>query len=137
MAEDITDEQVMQQLAQLAETATVQEEKHNAHTFLNAVATSEDTIKVGFLKEEEVGIPKLSVRTLKELELYASEISCDDGWASFFNKRAEILTSTSLSKNAKLLELAIVQRREVANVSKPERKVNKKWFQRKNTGPEM
>ncbi len=132
MAEEYTEEQVMQQLAQLANTTAVAEEKHSAHAFLHAVATSDDTIKVGNLKEEEVGIPKLSVRTLKELELYSREIADDDGWADFFKKKAEILTSTSLSKDAKLLDLSVVNRVETANVTKPPRKVNKKWFQKKS-----
>ena len=132
MVEDITDEQVMDQLTRLADTATIQEEKHNAHTFLNAVATSEDTLKVGYLKEEEVGIPKLSVRTLKELALYSTDIANNVVWAEYFDKRAEILTSTSLSKDAKLLELAVIQRREIANVTPTPRKVNKGWFGKKN-----
>jgi len=132
MAGEISDEQVLEQLSQLAETATVAEEKHNTHTFLNAVATSEDTVKLGYLKEEEVGIPKLSMRTLKELALYCREVGDEDDWADYFDKRAEILTSTSLSKDAKLIELAIVQRREVANVTKQPRKVNKSWFKSKS-----
>jgi len=132
---DIANEEVMKQLYQLAETTAVAEEKHNAHTFLNSVATSEDTTRVGFLKEEEVGIPKLSIRTLKELELYCREIADDNGWADFFQKRSEILTSTSLSKEAKLLDLAVMQRREFTNATKPPRKVNKGWFGQRKSAP--
>ena len=136
--ETITDEQVMQQLTQLAETAAVAEDKHNTHAFLHAVATAEDTTKVGYLKEEEVGIPVLSQRTLKELELYSRDIAGDDAWATFFQKKAEILTSTSLSRDAKLLDLSVVSRVESANVTKaPPRKVNKKWFGKKNPEQQM
>lgn len=136
MVDDLTDEQVLSRLAELGETATVPEEKHNVHAFLHAVATAEDTTKVGFLKEEEVGIPKLSIRTLKELALYSKDIADDESWADYFEKRAEIITSTSLSKDAKLLELAVVHRQEMANVSKP-RKINKSWFKKKQPGTEV
>ena len=136
--EEVSDAQVMEQLSRLAETATVQEEKHNAHTFLNKVVEEEDTTKLGFLKEEEVGIPRLSARTLKELALYSKEIGDEEEWATYFNRRSEILTSTSLSKDAKLIDLAIVQRREIANVSPRPRKVNKSWFGKKpSQSPEM
>lgn len=135
MADEITDADVMNQLAALAQTATVQEEKHNAHTFLNAVATAEDTTKVGFLKEEEVGIPKLSARTLKGLALYCKDIGGEDEWAEFFNKSAEILTSTSLSKDGFLDNLAIVQRREISNLTPKPRKINKGWFGRRKEVP--
>ena len=132
----ISDEQMMEQLSHLANTAAIAEEKHNAHKFLHSVATSEDTIKVGYLKEEEVGIPKLSVRTLKELQLYCEDVAGDDDWASYFKKRAEILTSTSLSKDAKLLDLAVVNRVETSNITKqPPRVQNKGWFRRRNPVP--
>jgi len=130
--EQLTDEQIMQQLANIAGN---QEEKHSTHAFLHSVATAEDTTKVGFLKEEEVGIPRLSERTLKELELYCRDIADDTGWGDYFAKRAEILTSTSLSKDAKLLNLSVVNRVETANMTETPRKVNKRWFQKKTPGP--
>ena len=51
-------------------------------------------------------------------------------------KQSEILTSTSLSKEAKLLELAVVSRREVADVTKKPRKENSSWFKRKKQTPD-
>jgi len=135
MGENYTEDEVMQQLAQLANTTAVAEEKHSTHAFLHAVATAEDTIKVGNLKEEEVGIPKLSERTLKELELYCRDIAGDDDWANYFAKRAEILTSTSLSKDAKLLDLSVINRVQTENITKQPRKENKKWFRKKVPEP--
>lgn len=126
-----------EQIQILANAATVPQDKQNTHSFLHAVATEEDTTKVGYLKEEEVGIPKLSQRTLKELALYCSNIANEGEWASYLNARAEILTSTSLSKDAKLLELAVVQRREVADVTKSKPKANKGWFKPKQQSPPM
>lgn len=138
MAESYTEEEVMQQLAQLANTTAVAEDKHSTHAFLHAVATADDTTRVGYLKEEEVGIPRLSQRTIKELELYSRDIADDSAWGNFFQKKAEILTATSLSKEAKLLDLSVVNRVETSNVSKsPPRKVNKRWFGRKDVAPQV
>jgi len=133
----MSDEDALRALDALANTTGGYKESLNTHTFLNAVATATDTIKVGNLKEEEVGIPKLSVRTLKELELYSKEVACDDDWASYFNKRAEILTSTSLSKEAKLLDLSVVNRVETANTTKQPRRENKSWFKRREQPQQM
>jgi len=129
-----TEEEVMQQLANIANS---QEEKHSTHAFLHSVATADDTTKVGYLKEEEVGIPKLSERTLKELELYSRDIADNAEWGDYFEKRAEILTSTSLSKDAKLLDLSVINRVQTENVTKEPRKPNKKWFQPKNRQPQV
>lgn len=134
---EYSEAETLEALQALANTTGVGNETLNTHTFLNAVATSNDTIKVGNLKEEEVGIPKLSIRTLKELELYSREIACDDDWASYFNKRAEILTSTSLSKDAKLLDLSVVNRVETANTTPRPRQKNKSWFKSKNQPEQM
>jgi hypothetical protein len=135
---ELTDEEVLERLEAAGGTAASPEERHNAHAFLHAVATSEDTLKTGYLKEEEVGIPKLSARTLKELALYSKQIGNEPEWSEFFDKSAEILTSTSLSKDAKLLELAVIQRREISNMSPQQpRKVNKRWFKKREPTPEM
>ena len=57
-----------------------------------------------------------------------------DYYGEYFRRKGEILTSTSLSKNAKLITLAItsMQKREMADTTKP-KKVNKGWF--KKSGP--
>jgi len=131
-----TEEQVAELLAH---TATIPDEKTNAHSFLKKVVETEDTTKVGYLREEEVGIPKLSMRTLKELELYCGDIADEDKWKDYFKKRAEILVSTSLSKDAKLIDLAILQRKEVGTIPgrTSQRKANKGWFRRKNTSSDQ
>lgn len=111
-------------------TAPSYEERQTVHTFLFNVATAKDTTKLGFLNDEEIGKPKLPQRTLKELALFCKEIMNQKEFGDFFEKEAEILTSTSLSKDAKLLTSAILQKREVADVSKP-KVVNKGWFKSK------
>jgi len=134
MEDQTIEDQLAAELDKLGVTASQEEEKHNTHRFLHDVATAEDTLKLGNLKEEEVGIPTLSVRTLKELQLYSEEIAGEKEWGGYFDKRAEILTSTSLSKDAKLIDLAVIKRSEVANVSKPRRKESKSWFKKKEPG---
>lgn len=113
------------------------EEKHNVHTFLHNVATSKDTTKTGNLKEEEIGKPLINARTLKGLALISDKILDSDFLKTYFEARSEILTSTSLSKDATLIKLAVVQRRELADLTKPERKENKGWFKKKNQEPEI
>lgn len=112
--------------------APIPEEKHNTHSFLHRVATADDTTKVGNLTSEEVGIPKLSLRALKNISLIGREIVNNDVIGDFFNKEAEILTSTSLSKDARLLTLAVIQKRIIEDETrKTNYKENKGWFKKK------
>ena len=130
MEEQLTpEEQVLLEEAMKSYGAPQPEEKHNVHTFLNKVATSIDTTKTGNLTHEEVGITPFSLRSFKQFSLDSSDLANDDIWAEYFRKEGEILTSTSLSKDAKLISLAVVQRRELADVTKP-RKENKGWFKK-------
>lgn len=106
------------------------EEKHNVHTFLNNVAKSPDTTKTGNVDEIECGFTPYSLRTYKQLELASSALCDDDIWADYFHKKGEILTATSLSKDAKLISLAVIQKREIADVTKKPMKENKGWFKK-------
>ena len=108
------------------------EEKHNIHTFLNTVSKSKDTTKTGFLTDLELGTTPYAERTYKNLELQSRELCNDNLWADYFKQKAEILTATSLSRNAKLLSLAVLQRRELADMTESEKKVNKGWFTKKD-----
>lgn len=94
------------------------DEKHNVHTFLNNVAKSQDTTKTGNLDVQEIGFTPYSLRTYKQLEIVAKDLCNDDLWGDYFKKKGEILTSTSLSKDAKLISLAVIQRRELSDITK-------------------
>jgi hypothetical protein len=106
----------------------------NVHAFLREVAAAKDTTKTGFLTAEELGTPELPNRTFKELALFCDDIGNMGFFSDYFIKRSEILTSTSLSKEAKLLELAVISRRQLEDVTKPKKKENKGWFKKKDKG---
>ncbi len=109
----------------------IPEKLHNVHTFLHNVAVSDDTTKLGNLNEIELGNPQLPLRTYKELALFSQEVANMGYFKEYFDKMGEVTTSTSLSKEAKLLELAVVTRREIADVSKRKVVQNKGWFGKK------
>jgi hypothetical protein len=107
------------------------EEKHNVHKFLSEISRSKDTTKTGNLGEQELVTTPYAERTYKRMQLDC-DVLCDDPiWADYFKNSAELVTATSLSKDGFLDKLAIVQRRELADVS-PERKPNSGWFSKKD-----
>lgn len=107
------------------------EVKHNVHTFLNTVLETPDTTKVGNLTPQELGMPRLPLRSDKELELFAREVMHNDFFALMFKQSAENTVATSLSKDAKLINLAVMQKRIIADETKP-KTVNRGWFSSKN-----
>jgi len=132
------DEELTQEELALLEDALksqgspAQDEKHNAHVFLNKVASSNDTTKTGNLGDEEIGVTPYSQRTYKKLQLLCDDLIDDEIWAEYFKKKSEILTATSLSRGGFLTGLAVVQRREIADVTKHPAQENKGWFRKKN-----
>lgn len=106
------------------------EQKQTAHSFLHAIATSDDTTKTGFLTDQEVGLPQHSVRTYKKCALIAEKIANNQKIQEYFTARAEIMTATSLSRRGFLAQLAVVQKRQLEDVTKPKRE-NKGLFKSK------
>jgi len=125
MNNDITEQEAQDMLRQFSES------RANMHTFFTNIVKTPDTTKTGNLNSEELGMPKLPVRTLKELALFSKEIANDDGWSDWFNKLSEIQTSTSLSKDALLVKLAVTSKKELADVT-PTKKANRGWFKSKS-----
>ena len=133
--ESISEEEKQQILAAMAKyPVATPDEKHNVHTFLNEVLKTKDTTKVGYLIENndynEIGRPSLSVRTAKELALFAEKIMENNLFKEYFLAEAENTLATSLSRNGKLISLAVIQKRIIADESKP-RTINKGWFKNK------
>jgi hypothetical protein len=135
MEEDTLTEEDIAKLSNLVGTTPTPEQQQNIHSFLHNVAVARDTTKTGNLSIEELGLPTLPLRTYKELSLFCREVADMDYYSDYFARKGEILTSTSLSKEAKLLGLAILQKREVADVTKTPRKPNRGWFKPKQNNP--
>jgi len=126
---EMSQEEIDARINSLIGTAPLPEEKQNVHTFLHNVAIAKDTTKLGYLTEDEIGLPKLPLRTYKELTLFCEVVLDKPYFAEYFRRKGEILTATSLSKEAKLLSLAVTTTRQVTGVpvEKP-RKENTGWF---------
>ena len=103
--------------------------KQNVHSFFTDIIKSDDTTKVGNLDEDELGKPKLPVRTYKELELFCRDIANNVVFADYLKNLSEIQTSTSLSKDGLLVRLSVTQKKELADVT-PSKKKNKGWFRK-------
>jgi hypothetical protein len=110
--------------------AQIPEEKNTLHTFLFRIATSDDTTKTGYLKEEELGTPEFSVRSNKSFALWSDKVIRNTYLKEFFEKDSEDTTSTSLSRDGFLDKLAVLTRKELADTTKKQA-VNKGWFRRK------
>ena len=106
------------------------EGKSNLHSFFTQVVKSNDTTKTGNLTQDELGIPHLPVRTFKELGLFCKDIAGMESFTEYFNGMSEIITSSSLSKDALLLKLSVTIKKELSDIS-PEKKTNSGWFKSK------
>lgn len=128
MSEDLSDADREELAKYLGYGSSAPETKHSVHAFLHNVATADDTTKLGFLKEEEIGMPRHPIRTYKLMGMFAEKVMGNNFLKEYFNAKSEIVTSTSLSREAKLLTLAVIQKREIADVTKQPRKANAGWF---------
>lgn len=99
----------------------------NTHTFFTDVIKSKSTTKTGNLDATELGFPRLTQRGLLELELFCKDIFVQPAWSNWFHNLAEIQTASSLSKNAILINLAVTNKKELADTT-PERKKNSGMF---------
>ena len=106
------------------------ESKSNVHQFFTKIVQNPDTTKTGNLTIEELGMPNLPVRSLKELEIFSKRVWKNSKFEEYFKDIAESVTATSLSKDAILIKLSVTQKRELADMT-PRRKVNRGWFGRR------
>ncbi len=127
MTDDITEQQAQDMLRQMGES------KQTLHSFFSKVIKSKSTTKVGNLGIEELGTPKLPVRTYLELEAFCDDVANDDSFSQYFQKIAEIQTGSSLSKEGFLMKLAVTMKKELADMS-PTKKKNTGWFKKKGGG---
>lgn len=133
----MTEDEQERYIQSLVGSTPTADPKHNVHTFLYGVATADDTLKLGNLNETEVGMPKLPVRTLKELQLFCNDVANMGYAGDYFGKKSEIMTASSLSKDAKLITLAISQKREIQQRLRGRTTTqNKSWFKKKDQATE-
>ena len=112
------------------------EGKSNLHSFFTKVIKSNNTTRTGNVTSEELGMTVLPVRTYKELSMFCDEVANMGVFSSYFDNMSEIITSTSLSKDALLLKLAVTIKKELSDVS-PTRKKNKGWFKKSSDAPQQ
>ena len=105
----------------------------NIHEFLTKVIQEKDTTKMGYLTQEELGNPHLTLRTYKALSIMAKTFNMPE-FAEYFEDMAiDVITSPSLSKNGFLMLLAITEKKRLeAILPSGEKRENKGWFKRKN-----
>ncbi len=65
------------------------------------------------------------------MALISNELMDNQTLSGYYTAKGEIITATSLSKNAKLINLSVIQKRVVEDETK-EKKQNKGWFKPKN-----
>lgn len=131
MNEELTDTEKEELKDILGYGGVADNSRQTVHSFLHNVATAKDTTKLGNLREEEIGLLSNPVRSFKHLALFSDSIMKNPELANFFNSSSEIGTATSLSRDGFLTKLAVVNRKEIADVTKP-RKENKGWFSKKD-----
>jgi len=105
----------------------MQDNKKTLFDFLNNIVKTENTTKVGNVSDDEIGMPKLPVRTNQELEIFCRDVANMPDFGLYFNRMNEATLASSLSRKGFLVRAAITTKKELADVS-PERKVNKGWF---------
>src|SRR4030042_1767437 len=112
--------------------SNIPDPKQNVHTFLFNVATADDTTKLGYLTEAELGNMLNPVRAFKHLAQFSKDIMANDNLSKYFLANSEIATSTSLSKHGFLVDRAVLQKRELKDSTGKPRKENSSWFKSKD-----
>lgn len=130
------DEEIKQMAKQEAEAEELKEfmrkmgvEEKGIDAFFLEIVRTDDTRKVGFITEDELGRPFIPVRTLFELANDCDLIPSMSSFSSDFRKQAENVLATSLSKEGFLIKARITQKKEF--LDKAKRKIKRGWFGRK------
>ena len=110
--------------------AAIPEDKHTLHTFLHRIATSDDTTKTGYLRDEELGTSEFPVRSYKSFALWSDKVIRNKYMKEYFEKESEDTTSTSLSRDGFLIKTSVLTKKELADTTKKQ-STNKGWFRRK------
>lgn len=139
MTDDIDNElkELEEQLKQLesgsktsdfSSDSPMKEIKDNIFKFFREILQLKESWKVGNLKDSEIGLTRLSIRSYLELAQYASAEGLDIV-SDYFTERAEITASTSMGRKGFLPQLFVTQiKREQKLQEQPKEKTG--WFKR-------
>lgn len=125
MSDEITEQEAQELIRSFSES------KATMHTFFRDVVKTSDTLKVGNLSPDELGMSALPVRSYKELALFCEEVANQPQFTKYFDAMSEIQTASSLSKEGFLMKLSVTQKKELKDTS-PEKKSNRGWFKKKD-----
>jgi hypothetical protein len=129
MTEELTPEE-MELLESITSNSSYPkgEEKQGVFTFFKKVIGMPDTVRTSNLDNDELGMPKLPIRSLKELSLFC-QMNGLYGLASYFHDEGTILTNSALSKDGFLDRLVVTQRKLTEMKTKQfSEKQKKRWF---------
>jgi len=102
------------------------QEQNTLVGFFNRILKTKDTTKAGYLTEGEVA----AVRTLKSTYEYAKKMQLDEV-AEYINQLSENVLSTSLSRDAKLLNTVVTSKKQLSTQSGTTGERKSKWFGKK------
>jgi len=109
-AETQLEDQAEQQKEIYDEQAQEFQEKSDLYNLFWKVVESDDSSKVGNVKDAELGTLNITIRDCQKIALLADTLG-HPGFAKFFRAQAEIVLSTSASKDGWLPELFVTQRK--------------------------
>ena len=98
-------------------------DENGLDNFFLEVIRDEDSLKIGNLEEEELGLPDIPLRTILELKRDCESIPSLSGFANDFESQARDLIHSSLSKKGFLINARITQKKQLTDTTKKKRKV--------------
>lgn len=109
------------------------QKKEGLFKFFREILSQKDTTRIGNLSTTELGVTRLGVRSLQELSLYADAEGLDLV-ADYLSDKADVLTSTSMSKKGFWSKLFVTQIKHEKKETPKEAK--KSWLGKKEEGAE-
>ena len=100
---------------------TIGEERGIDNFFLEIIR-NDDSLKLGNLTQDEIGLSQLPIRTLIELANDCEDIPSMSAFVKDFRKQAQIMIESSLSKEGFLIKARITQKKELLDTDKRKRK---------------
>jgi hypothetical protein len=106
-------------------------EEKGIDNFFLEIIRNDDSLKIGNLDKDELGLPQLPVRTLIELSDDCKLIPSMSSFETDFKIQATNLIASSLSKDGFLIKARITQKKELLDSDKRKDKSKKGLFGKK------